>query len=92
MYWFVNYKLDTDKYKPLQIFGIFYPFSFKWLFASIILRPFLFVVTLLVLEAARAAVPSTSRDCSINAYKTLQLLRYIIVFSASKAQKPGEAG
>ena len=22
MYWFVYYKLDTDKYKPLQIFGL----------------------------------------------------------------------
>ena len=56
-----------------------------------ILRPFLFVVTLRVLEAASAAVPPPSRGCSINAYKTLYLLQYI-VFSASKAQKPGEAG
>ena len=57
-----------------------------------ILRPFLFAVTLWVLEAARAAVPPPSRGCSINAYKTLYLLQYIIVFSASKAQKQGEAG
>ena len=69
---------------------------FKWLFvylcAITILRPFLFAVTLRVLEAARAAVPPPSRGCSINAYKTLYLLQYIIVFSESKAQKPGEAG
>ena len=56
------------------------------------LEAFLFVVTLRVLEAARAAVPPPSRGCSINAYKTLYLLQYIIVFYASKAQKPGEAG
>ena len=69
---------------------------FKWLFiylcAAIILRPFLFAVTLRVLEAARAAVLPPSCGCSINAYKTLYLLQYIIVFSASKAQKQGEAG
>ena len=39
--------------------------------AATILRPFLFAVTLRVLEAARAAVPPPSRGCSINAYKTL---------------------
>ena len=50
------------------------------------------VVTLRVLEAARAAVPPPSRGCFINAYKTLYLLQYIVVFPASKAQKPGEAG
>ena len=69
--------------------------GFKWLFvylcATTILRPFLFVVTLWVLEAARAAVPPPSRGCSINAYKTIKLLQYIIVFSTSKAQKQGEA-
>ena len=37
-------------------------------------------------------VPPPARGCSINAYKTLYLLQYIIVFSASKAQRPGEAG
>ena len=58
--------------------------------AVIILRPFLFDVTLQVFKAARAAVPPPARGCSMNAFKTLYvLLQYIIVFSAFKAQKPG---
>ena len=59
--------------------------------AAIILKPFLFVVTLQVFEAARAAVPPSGRGCSLNAYKTLYLLQYIIVLSASKAQEPDDA-
>ena len=43
----------------------------------------MFVVTLQFFEAARAAVQPPASGCSINAYKTLYLLLYIILFSAS---------
>ena len=91
---------DTDAYHfeqvAIQLCSPQYStLCFKWLFvylcAATILRPFLFAVTLRILEAARAAVPPPSRGRSINAYKILYLLQYVIVFSASKAQKPCEA-
>ena len=51
---------DAIHFKPVAIQLCHHnllPFCFKWLCAATILRPFLFAVTLRVLEAARAAVP-----------------------------------
>ena len=98
IWWPFSGNTDAFHFKPVAIQLCYHnlpPFALNgYLFtcAATILRPFLFVVTLRVLEAARAAVPPPARGCYINAYKTLYLLQYIIVFSASKAQKSGEAG
>ena len=48
--------------------------------SATVLRPFLFVLTQQFFKTARAALPPPARGCSINAYKTLYLLQYIILF------------
>ena len=97
IWWPFSGNTDAFDFKPVAIqlcSQNLLPFvlnGYSFTCAATILRPFLFVVTLRFFKAAHAAVPPPARGCSINAYKTLYLLQYIIVFSASKDQKPGEA-
>ena len=87
MWWPFPGNTDAFHFKPVAIQLCHHnllPFvlnGYSFTCATKILRPFLFVVTLRVFKAARAAVPPPARGCSINAYKTLYLLQYIIVFS-----------